>query len=152
MARPHLPRIYLCSSEWLGLLLNEAGARDVQALLSLASTSYDVVGSELLYVEVLAPGSEALLASGVRTWAAMDHVVAMKVRSFRQQAIASRRSIARMTPDLIHIATAAVAGVDAFITSDSRCRELASHFGLSAFDRGEFPPPAPGQLPYPNLP
>ena len=133
-------------------MLNEAGASDVQALLTLATTSYDIVGSELLYVEVLAPGSEALLASGVRTWAALDHVVAMKVRDFRQQALANGRSVARMTPDLIHIATAAVAGVDAFITSDARCRTLAELYGLPAFDRGEFPAPAPGQLVYPRHP
>jgi hypothetical protein len=139
------PRIYLCATEWLGLLNGEPGARDVQALIDRASKgAFDVVGSELLYVEVLATGSEELLAAGVRTWAALDHRVAMKVREYRLRALSDSRPIKNMTPDIIHIATAAVADVEAFITSDGACRSLAAYYGLPAYDRGQFPE---GELP-----
>jgi len=120
--------------------MGEPGAQAVKALVDRAkSGEFDIVGSELLYVEVLAEGSEELLAAGVRTWAAIDHRVAMQVREFRLRALSEERPIRNMTPDIIHMATAVVAGAEAFITSDTACKALAEYFGLPAFGRGEFP-------------
>lgn len=133
-------RIYLCASEWLCLLKDEPQALVVQTLIDRASKgAWDIVGSELLYIEVLHEGSLDLLRTGVRTWAAMDHRIAMRTRELRQQAIDGGRSVSGKTADLIHIATADVAGAVAFITADEDCRKLATFLGLEAFDRGEFP-------------
>jgi predicted nucleic acid-binding protein len=136
-----LPRIYLCATEWIGVLQDEPNARQVEALIERANNgAYDIVASELLFIEVLAENGDELLRAGVRTWAALDHRVAMKARELRLQAQDNGHQVSRHTPDLIHIATAHVAGVEAFITTDGKCRTLAEESGLAAYDRGEFPP------------
>lgn len=136
MAPP--PRIYLCATEWVGLLNGEQGAETVQALVDRASAGeFEIVGSELLYAEVLHHDGEALLDRAVRIWAAVDHRVALRTRAARLEAIADGRSA--KTPDLIHVATAELAQVAAFITTDDTCRTLAAHVGVPAFNRGEYP-------------
>lgn len=140
MAGDRPPWIYLCASEWLALLMGEDGAHAVRTLVERSSAGqFDIVGSELLYVEVLAPSGDELLSAGVRTWASLDHRVALRAREFRLRALEDGRSIKGMTPDIIHIATAAIAGVEAFITNDKACRSLAEHFELEAYDRASIP-------------
>jgi predicted nucleic acid-binding protein len=122
--------------------------KDTQALLDRAGGGdWEIVGSILLFAEVLGPGGAELLSGSVRTWVTIERDVIMMVREFRQRAIAEQRSAGKV-PDLIHIATAVLAGAQAFISTDSDCRELAERHGLNAFDRGKYPPVDARPLPF----
>lgn len=147
------PRIYLCATEWCAVLADEEGAAAVAQLLVRARAGeFEVVGSELLRIEVLnlrtgtsddADKAEEFLEANVRTWAAMDRRVAGLARALRVEMALAGENLKGMTPDLIHVATAMVGQVDAFITDDGDCRSVADRARLDSFGRGEYPP---GQL------
>lgn len=133
------PPIYLCATEWIGILDSEDGHDGIKTLLVRAKAGHwEIVGSILLFAEVLGQGGAELLNDNVRPWVTIERDVIMMVRDFRQSAKADGLSVGRI-PDLIHIATAVIAGAQAFISTDSKCRDLAERHGLRAFNRGQYP-------------
>lgn len=135
------PRIYLCATEWIGVLTGEEGSERTRDLIDRAKRGqFEIIGSELLRAEVLSPGALDLLDQSVRIWASVDRRVALRVA---EQRIALRSAGwaagDRRTPDLIHVATAVVAGVEAFISTDPGARSAADHQGLAAYNRPDYP-------------
>lgn len=131
-------RVYLCATEWIGILRNEAGCGMTQQILD-EHDSYEIFGSELLRAEVLDTGGEELLDAGVRVWVPMTRRVAVRARAMRLELAGKAGGSGKHTPDVIHVASALEAGVSAFISTDTTCREVAERFGLTAYDRPEYP-------------
>ena len=139
MPKTKPPRIYLCSTEWITLLSKQPGYVAVRRLIDRADRGdFEIVGSELLRVEVLGERGLELVENSVHTWVAMDRRAAMRARDFRLRPDGSTLP-GKMTADVIHAASASLAEVEAFITSDGPCTEVAKRFGLFVCSSNEYP-------------
>lgn len=141
MASKTPPRIYLCSTEWFALLNGEEGSDLVKDLVNRAQKgAFQIVGSQMLRIEVHSEDGRELLNTAVKIWSSVDLRVAERATEIRTYLMNnSDRDFRRQTADIIHLATASIADVEAFITSDQWLRKTAEKFDVPAYDRGGYP-------------